>query len=169
MYNQYVYIYVIGLYHYLILSRDQRIVRDVNMSCQEWSTLMSKLIVTPFTIVYYSYQCFVSTTPLGPAIIYVYFIGGTIINRFLMSPVIRTTITREKREGNFRFTFRFIFSCFVSLFTTNVHVHAFTSSTFSNCPDLGMAVAWDNIFAINPISMFWKHADWTWSCIELHH
>lgn len=82
---------------------DQRIVRDVNVSCQEWSTLMSRLVVIPFTIAYYSYQCFISTTYLGPIIIYVYFICGTIINRFLMSPVVRTTITREKHEGDFRF------------------------------------------------------------------
>ncbi|XP_039248076.2 lysosomal cobalamin transporter ABCD4-like [Styela clava] len=82
---------------------DQRIVRDVNLSCQEWSTLMSRLLVIPFTIAYYSYQCFISTTYLGPIFIYVYFICGTIINRFLMSPVVRTTITREKHEGDFRF------------------------------------------------------------------
>ena len=72
------------------------------MFTKEWSTLMAKWVVLPFTMAYYSYQCFVSTTWLGPVIIYVYFIVGTIVNRTIMAPIIRLNVEQEIWEGNFR-------------------------------------------------------------------
>ena len=72
------------------------------MFTKEWSILMSRLVVLPFTLVYYSYQCFVSTTWLGPVIIYIYFIVGTIINRLIMAPIVRLNVDQEVWEGNYR-------------------------------------------------------------------
>ncbi|CAK8694193.1 unnamed protein product [Clavelina lepadiformis] len=82
---------------------DQRITRDVDQFTKEWSLLMSRLVVIPFTIGYYSYQCFASTTWLGPVTIYVYFVVGTIINRLIMAPIVRLNVEQEVCEGDFRF------------------------------------------------------------------
>lgn len=38
--------------------RDQRISQDVERLCKQMSTMASRLIVSPFTISYYTYQCF---------------------------------------------------------------------------------------------------------------
>uniref|UniRef100_A0A2K5CIV1 ABC transmembrane type-1 domain-containing protein n=1 Tax=Aotus nancymaae TaxID=37293 RepID=A0A2K5CIV1_AOTNA len=37
---------------------DQRISQDVERFCRQLSSMASKLIVSPFTLVYYTYQCF---------------------------------------------------------------------------------------------------------------
>ncbi|XP_023039595.1 ATP-binding cassette sub-family D member 4 isoform X5 [Piliocolobus tephrosceles] len=39
-------------------ARDQRISQDVERFCRQLSSMASKLIVSPFTLVYYTYQCF---------------------------------------------------------------------------------------------------------------
>nr|CAB3219638.1 ATP-binding cassette sub-family D member 4 [Phallusia mammillata] len=82
---------------------DQRITQDVDRFTREWSLLISKLVVTPFTIVYYSYQCFASTSWIGPVSIYIYFIVGTIINRLIMAPIVKLHVEQEVLEGNFRY------------------------------------------------------------------
>ncbi|XP_026567468.1 ATP-binding cassette sub-family D member 4 isoform X2 [Pseudonaja textilis] len=65
--------------------------------------MASKLIISPFTLAYYTYQCFYSTGWLGPLSIFGYFIIGTIVNKFLMSPIISKLVQQEKLEGDFRF------------------------------------------------------------------
>uniref|UniRef100_A0A8C0BBM3 ATP binding cassette subfamily D member 4 n=1 Tax=Buteo japonicus TaxID=224669 RepID=A0A8C0BBM3_9AVES len=50
--------------------------------------MASKLIISPFTLAYYTYQCFHSTGWLGPVSIFGYFIIGTIVNKVLMSPIV---------------------------------------------------------------------------------
>lgn len=39
-------------------SRDQRISQDVERFCRQLSSMASQLIISPFTLVYYTYQCF---------------------------------------------------------------------------------------------------------------
>jgi len=41
-----------------VLGRDQRISQDVEKFCRQLSSVASKLIVSPFTLAYYTYQCF---------------------------------------------------------------------------------------------------------------
>lgn len=41
-----------------VLSRDQRISQDVERFCRQLSSMASKLIISPFTLAYYTYQCF---------------------------------------------------------------------------------------------------------------
>ncbi|NWU98752.1 ABCD4 protein, partial [Upupa epops] len=82
---------------------DQRISQDVERFCRQLSSMASKLIISPFTLTYYTYQCFHSTGYLGPLSIFGYFIVGTIINKVLMSPIVSKLVQQEKLEGDFRY------------------------------------------------------------------
>ncbi|XP_022432270.1 ATP-binding cassette sub-family D member 4 isoform X4 [Delphinapterus leucas] len=82
---------------------DQRISQDVERFCRQLSSVASKLIVSPFTLIYYTYQCFQSTGWLGPVSIFGYFILGTVVNKMLMGPIVAKLVQQEKLEGDFRF------------------------------------------------------------------
>uniref|UniRef100_A0A8C5SIN3 ATP binding cassette subfamily D member 4 n=1 Tax=Laticauda laticaudata TaxID=8630 RepID=A0A8C5SIN3_LATLA len=95
--------YTVNVLHEEIDNPDQRISQDVERFCKQLSSMASKLIISPFTLAYYTYQCFYSTGWLGPLSIFGYFIIGTIVNKFLMSPIISKLVHQEKLEGDFRF------------------------------------------------------------------
>ncbi|XP_036984023.2 lysosomal cobalamin transporter ABCD4 isoform X2 [Artibeus jamaicensis] len=82
---------------------DQRISQDVERFCRQLSSMARQLIVSPFTLVYYTYQCFQSTGWLGPVSIFGYFILGTVVNKMLMGPIVAKLVQQEKLEGDFRF------------------------------------------------------------------
>ncbi|KAM9380863.1 LOW QUALITY PROTEIN: lysosomal cobalamin transporter ABCD4 [Phaethornis superciliosus] len=82
---------------------DQRISQDVERFCRQLSSMASKLIISPFTLAYYTYQCFHSTGWLGPVSIFGYFVIGTIVNKILMNPIVSKLVQQEKLEGDFRF------------------------------------------------------------------
>uniref|UniRef100_A0A3B4ZIT1 ATP binding cassette subfamily D member 4 n=1 Tax=Stegastes partitus TaxID=144197 RepID=A0A3B4ZIT1_9TELE len=82
---------------------DQRISQDAERLCKQMSTMASRLIVSPFTLTYYTYHCFHSTGWVGPASIFGYFVVGTIANKILMGPIVSTLFEQEKLEGDFRF------------------------------------------------------------------
>ncbi|XP_034624442.1 ATP-binding cassette sub-family D member 4 isoform X4 [Trachemys scripta elegans] len=82
---------------------DQRISQDVERFCRQLSSMASKLIISPFTLGYYTYQCFQSTGWLGPVSIFGYFVIGTVVNKVLMSPIVSKLVHQEKLEGDFRF------------------------------------------------------------------
>uniref|UniRef100_A0A7N8XWZ7 ATP-binding cassette, sub-family D (ALD), member 4 n=1 Tax=Mastacembelus armatus TaxID=205130 RepID=A0A7N8XWZ7_9TELE len=82
---------------------DQRISQDVERLCKQMSTMASRLIVSPFTLAYYTYHCFYSTGWMGPVSIFGYFVVGTIANKILMGPIVATLFEQEKLEGDFRF------------------------------------------------------------------
>ncbi|XP_032200833.1 ATP-binding cassette sub-family D member 4 isoform X2 [Mustela erminea] len=82
---------------------DQRISQDVERFCRQLSSMASKLIISPFTLIYYTYQCFQSTGWLGPVSIFGYFILGTLVNKMLMGPIVAQLVQQEKLEGDFRF------------------------------------------------------------------
>ncbi|XP_013914702.1 PREDICTED: ATP-binding cassette sub-family D member 4 [Thamnophis sirtalis] len=95
--------YTLNVLHEEIDNPDQRISQDVERFCKQLSSMASKLIISPFTLAYYTYQCFYSTGWQGPLSIFGYFIIGTIINKFLMSPIVSKLVQQEKLEGDFRF------------------------------------------------------------------
>uniref|UniRef100_A0A671UZP7 ATP-binding cassette, sub-family D (ALD), member 4 n=1 Tax=Sparus aurata TaxID=8175 RepID=A0A671UZP7_SPAAU len=74
-----------------------------NPLCKQMSTMASRLIVSPFTLTYYTYHCFYSTGWIGPVSIFGYFVIGTIANKILMGPIVSTLFEQEKLEGDFRF------------------------------------------------------------------
>ncbi|XP_077592917.1 lysosomal cobalamin transporter ABCD4 [Stigmatopora nigra] len=82
---------------------DQRISQDVERLCKQMSSMASRLIVSPFTLTYYTYRCFYSTGWMGPVSIFAFFVLGTVANKILMGPVVSTLCEQEKLEGDFRF------------------------------------------------------------------
>ncbi|KAM9798330.1 lysosomal cobalamin transporter ABCD4 [Neosynchiropus ocellatus] len=82
---------------------DQRISQDGERLCKQMSSMASRLIVSPFTLAYYTYHCFLSTGWIGPVSIIAYFMVGTVANKILMGPIISTLFEQEKLEGDFRF------------------------------------------------------------------
>uniref|UniRef100_A0AAQ5YMR1 ABC transporter domain-containing protein n=1 Tax=Amphiprion ocellaris TaxID=80972 RepID=A0AAQ5YMR1_AMPOC len=82
---------------------DQRISQDAERLCKQMSTMASRLIVSPFTLGYYTYHCFHSTGWIGPVSIFGYFVVGTVANKILMGPIVSTLFEQEKLEGDFRF------------------------------------------------------------------
>ncbi|KAF4087493.1 hypothetical protein AMELA_G00071330 [Ameiurus melas] len=82
---------------------DQRMTQDAERLCNRLSSMASRLVISPFTIFYYSYQCFNMTGWIGFVSILGYFLVGTIANKFLIGPVVSTLVEQEKLEGNFRF------------------------------------------------------------------
>ncbi|XP_065609102.1 lysosomal cobalamin transporter ABCD4 isoform X4 [Cyrtonyx montezumae] len=95
--------YSLHILHEDIDNPDQRISQDVERFCRQLSSMASKLVISPFTLAYYTYQCFHSTGWLGPVSIFGYFIIGTIVNKVLMSPIVSKLVQQEKLEGDFRF------------------------------------------------------------------
>ena len=82
---------------------DQRITQDVDKMCNQLSLIIAQLIITPFTMAYYFYQCAKTTGYLGPVSVIVFFLISTIINKFLMTPVVQYVFKQENLEGDFRF------------------------------------------------------------------
>ncbi|XP_019407258.1 PREDICTED: ATP-binding cassette sub-family D member 4 isoform X6 [Crocodylus porosus] len=95
--------YTLNVLHEDIDNPDQRISQDVERFCRQLSSMASKLIISPFTLAYYTYQCFHSTGWLGPVSIFGYFVIGTVVNKMLMSPIVSKLVQQEKLEGDFRF------------------------------------------------------------------
>ncbi|XP_076826392.1 lysosomal cobalamin transporter ABCD4 isoform X2 [Brachyhypopomus gauderio] len=82
---------------------DQRISQDAERLCKQLSTMASRIVISPFTVSYYTYQCYSSTGWTGLLSIFGYFVLGTIVNKILMGPIVSALIEQEKLEGDFRF------------------------------------------------------------------
>ncbi|XP_075050566.1 lysosomal cobalamin transporter ABCD4-like, partial [Mixophyes fleayi] len=55
-FNNQVY-YTLSVQHAHVDNPDQRMTQDVERLCRELGTFISKVLTTPFTLVYYTYQC----------------------------------------------------------------------------------------------------------------
>ncbi|KAK3551465.1 hypothetical protein QTP70_017411 [Hemibagrus guttatus] len=82
---------------------DQRMTQDAERLCKQLSSMASRLVISPFTISYYSYQCFKITGWIGFVSILGFFLVGTLANKLLIGPIVSTLVEQEKLEGNFRF------------------------------------------------------------------
>ncbi|KAK2855363.1 hypothetical protein Q7C36_007232 [Tachysurus vachellii] len=82
---------------------DQRMTQDAERLCKQLSSMASRLVISPFTISYYSYQCFKITGWIGFVSILGFFLVGTVANKLLIGPIVSTLVEQEKLEGNFRF------------------------------------------------------------------
>ncbi|CAG8524988.1 274_t:CDS:2 [Paraglomus occultum] len=82
---------------------DQRITQDTSNFSTKLALILSEVIITPILIIYYTYKCFVISGYLGPMLIYIYFVVGTVCSRFLISPIVELVFLKEQQEGYFRF------------------------------------------------------------------
>ena len=111
----------------MIRFRDQRIAQDVDKMCLSYSQLVATLLLSPFTISYYTYQTwktyvklnfshasnFISfysyrVGPVGPICVFLFFLVSSVINKLLMSPVASLVYDQQKLEGDFRFIIIFL-------------------------------------------------------------
>jgi len=87
---------------------DQRMAADTNVFCTIYGNLISRLLVTPITTIYYAYAAYSRTGWIGPTGMFIIFFVSSIINKFLMSPVVRLMFKKEKLEGDFRYNHVFV-------------------------------------------------------------
>ncbi|KAJ1913449.1 hypothetical protein IWQ60_009202 [Tieghemiomyces parasiticus] len=88
---------------HLVDNPDQRITQDVDKFAVASSELLQQLVLSPILVVYYTVETWEITGYFGPLLIYLFFVLGTIISRFLMTPVISLTWAQERQEGTYRF------------------------------------------------------------------
>ncbi|XP_034163800.2 ATP-binding cassette sub-family D member 4 isoform X1 [Pangasianodon hypophthalmus] len=101
-FSRWVY-YTLNVLHKDIDNPDQRMTQDAERLCKQLSSMASRLVISPFTISYYSYQCFNITGWIGFVSVLGYFLIGTVANKLLIGPVVSTLVEQEKLEGNLRF------------------------------------------------------------------
>uniref|UniRef100_A0A158R4F2 ABC transporter domain-containing protein n=1 Tax=Syphacia muris TaxID=451379 RepID=A0A158R4F2_9BILA len=83
---------------------DQRITQDVERMTNQLATnIMPNVLIGPFVVAWYTWKTWATAGPLGAAICYVYYIVGTVVNKFLMSPMTKWSARVERAEGDFRY------------------------------------------------------------------
>ncbi|OAD65219.1 hypothetical protein PHYBLDRAFT_189609 [Phycomyces blakesleeanus NRRL 1555(-)] len=95
--------YTLVLNHESVDNPDQRITQDIDKLSESLREIVSTLIIAPLLVAYYTWKCWDVSGFIGPAMIYVYFILGTIISRRLIKPIVNSVFYKELHEGNFRF------------------------------------------------------------------
>lgn len=82
---------------------DQRMTSDINSVTSSYGRIISDLVLVPALVGYYTYDAYMRAGWLGPTAMYVYFVISTVINKMLMAPAVRLTVSMEQKEGDFRF------------------------------------------------------------------
>lgn len=83
---------------------DQRITRDIETWTKLFGSILIKVVNSPLSIIYYTFTTFRSVGWQGPVLCYVYFIVGTLVNRYLMNIIVPLWYKQEIFEGDFRFS-----------------------------------------------------------------
>ena len=94
---------------------DQRVTADTDKLLLTTAQIYPTLILSPFTIAYYTYKCYNATGFMGPLVIFGVFVVGTVCNKFLMGPVVSKTVKQEAAEGDFRYFHMKVRSCSQSI------------------------------------------------------
>ncbi|XP_018021421.1 lysosomal cobalamin transporter ABCD4 isoform X1 [Hyalella azteca] len=82
---------------------DMRMTQDVDLLCRTLGMMVATLLISPFKISYYTYQAYTSTGWLGPTMILIFFLLSSVVNRFVMDPIVPRVVQAEKCEGDLRF------------------------------------------------------------------
>lgn len=99
--------------------------QDVDKFCSTYGEVLPRLLISPFVIVYYCYQalerweflwafkveernetCFTDCCRSGwqgPFGCFCFFIGSTVVNKLIMTPIVRYVVKQERCEGDFRY------------------------------------------------------------------
>jgi len=88
---------------YGIDNPDQRITQDVTQLTTAVALILSKGLVSPFLVLWYSYVLFQTFGWVAPVTCYGYFILGALCNAALGHRVIPWVYKQEKLEGDFRY------------------------------------------------------------------
>ncbi|VDM92485.1 unnamed protein product [Onchocerca ochengi] len=103
-FNNHAYYNINNIDDFGIDNPDQRITQDTEKMCNQLAiNIIPAILIGPFVIAVYTYKTYISTGSLGIGIIYGYFIIGVIINKFLVSPMVKWNAREEKAEGDFRY------------------------------------------------------------------
>ena len=81
---------------------DQRMSQDVDKICAELSTIISQIILSPFTIIYYSIQVYHTVGLFGLISCISLFLVSTFVNRYFIKSIIKWTYLKGKHEGDYR-------------------------------------------------------------------
>ncbi|VDK24321.1 unnamed protein product [Anisakis simplex] len=65
--------------------------------------VLPNILIGPFIVAWYTYKTAQTAGGMGVGIIYAYFVLGTIVNKILISPMVRWNGRVEKAEGDFRY------------------------------------------------------------------
>jgi ATP-binding cassette subfamily D (ALD) protein 4 len=103
LYFKDIFYYQLKIQEFSIDNPDQRITQDVDRFCQQLQNIVPQLVISPFVIAYYTYETYNSMGFYGPLSIYAFAILTAIVNKFLISPVVRAVFRQEAYEGDFRF------------------------------------------------------------------
>ncbi|KAI9005801.1 ATP-binding cassette sub-family D member 4 [Phycomyces nitens] len=95
--------YTLVLNHESVDNPDQRITQDIDKLSESLRQIVATLIIAPLLVVYYTWKCWAVGGFVGPLMIYLYFIVGTVISRKLIKPIVNSVFYKELHEGNFRF------------------------------------------------------------------
>ncbi|KAI9142216.1 ABC transporter transmembrane region 2-domain-containing protein [Paraphysoderma sedebokerense] len=82
---------------------DQRVTQDVDRFTDTLCKVIEQLIIAPFLIAYYTYNCWTIAGYTGPLFIYSYVILGFLVSSGLVKPLIKLVFVKEKKEGDFRY------------------------------------------------------------------
>ncbi|KXS09166.1 hypothetical protein M427DRAFT_64704 [Gonapodya prolifera JEL478] len=82
---------------------EQRITQDVEGVMEMLRIILEKLIITPLTVIYYTYRTFTVSGIVGPVAIYSYFIISSLATRYLLAPLVPLIFRKQQLEGDYRF------------------------------------------------------------------
>ena len=77
------------------MNRDQRITQDVDNFSSTLGTIVQNCITAPLIICYYTYLTWKKIDWFAPLIIATYFFLGYLINKIIMSPIVRLVFRQE--------------------------------------------------------------------------
>ena len=86
---------------YHVDNPDQRITQDIDRLCEALKEMLVSMVLTPILVLWYSYQTYLVGGPFV-LIYYLYFILSVMIVKFLLAPLIKVIVQRERKEGDFR-------------------------------------------------------------------
>ena len=64
--------------------------------------IIKVLVITPFTLSWYIYKCWIVTSWWGPLACFIFFLIGSLVNNLTLPRVVRESQMVESREGDYR-------------------------------------------------------------------
>eukprot|EP00048_Salpingoeca_helianthica_P008976 m.128893 g.128893 ORF g.128893 m.128893 type:complete len:614 (+) comp14745_c0_seq1:158-1999(+) len=88
---------------FAVESPDQRMVNDITTLSSRASSTLVEVALLPLIIAYYAHALAQILSISGPVSVFAYFLGGLVVNKLLMEPVIALTLRKDRAEGTLRF------------------------------------------------------------------